>query len=159
MRGADPPAVTTCRGHASLPISEVWTVRHRVIDISQVGHNRSACPTSKRTDAHEAVVEPKDGNVETVQATDLKTQAPVTLNVAGESWRFSIAGVTRVGRELFISVVLQGAELCTAVVHVHDHIVWGVTAKEILNRACEWLLSRGTERHVYIELTSPALMS
>jgi hypothetical protein len=95
--------------------------------------------------------------VPTVQATDIQTQAPVTLNVAGEAWRFSIASVTRVGRELFISIVLQGADLCTAVIHVHDEIEWGVTAREILNRACQWLLCRGAERHVYIEL-APAIV-
>ena len=70
--------------------------------------------------------------MQTVQAADLGAQAPVTLNVAGEAWRFSIASVTRVGRDLFISVVLQGADICTAVVHVHDHIEWGGTAREIL---------------------------
>lgn len=95
--------------------------------------------------------------MQTVQAAEVGAQAPVTLNVAGEAWRFSIASVTRVGRELFISVVLQGADICTAVVHVHDHIEWGVTAREILNSACEWLLARGNERHVYIEL-APALI-
>lgn len=95
--------------------------------------------------------------MDTIQATYVEGQAPVMLNIAGEPWRFSISGVTRVGRELFISVVLQGAELCTAVVHVRDHIVLGVTAREILDRACEWLMARGTERHVYIEL-APALM-
>lgn len=79
-------------------------------------------------------------------------QAPVTLHVAGEAWKFSITGVSRIGRELFISVVLQGAEVCTAVVHVRDHIVLGVTAKDILDRACAWLLARQGERHVYIEL-------
>jgi hypothetical protein len=95
--------------------------------------------------------------VHTVQTTYVEEQAPVMLNIAGEAWRFSISGVTRVGRDLFISVVLQGAELCTAVVHVHDHIVLGVTAREILDRACEWLLARGDERRVYIELT-PAVV-
>lgn len=79
-------------------------------------------------------------------------QAPVTLHVAGEAWQFSITGVTRVGRELFISIALQGAELCTAVVHVRDHIVLGVTAREILDRACAWLLARGQQRHAYIDL-------
>ncbi len=79
-------------------------------------------------------------------------QPPVTLHVAGEAWKFSITGVSRIGRDLFISVVLQGAEVCTAVVHVRDHIVLGVTARDILDRACAWLLARRGERHVYIEL-------
>ena len=95
--------------------------------------------------------------MQTVQATDPVSQAPVTLNVAGEAWRFSISSVTRVGRDLFISIVLQGADLCTAVVHLRDDVVWGVTAREILNKACEWLLSRGKERHVYIDL-APAVV-
>ena len=77
---------------------------------------------------------------------------PVTLHVAGETWRFAITGVTRVGRDLFISVVLTGREVCTAVVHVRDQIVPGVTARRILDRACEWLLQRHDDRHVYIEL-------
>ena len=71
-----------------------------------------------------------------MQASAIGDQPPVTLHVAGEAWKFSITGVSRVGREVFISVVLQGAEVCTAVVHVHDHIVLGVTAREILDRAC-----------------------
>ncbi len=82
----------------------------------------------------------------------LGDQPPVTLHVAGEAWKFSITGVSRIGRDLFISVVLQGAEVCTAVVHVRDHIVLGVTARDILDRACAWLLARRDERHVYIEL-------
>ena len=40
-----------------------------------------------------------------------------------------------------------------------DRIVLGSTAREILNRACEWLIVRKGERHTYIELddvvTSP----
>lgn len=87
-----------------------------------------------------------------MQANAIGEQPPVTLHVAGETWKFSITGVSRIGRDLFISVVLQGAEVCTAVVHVRDHIVLGVTARDILYRACAWLLARGGERHVYIEL-------
>jgi hypothetical protein len=95
--------------------------------------------------------------VDTLQTSKLDGQNPVTLHVAGEQWRFSITGVTRVGRELFISVALQGAVLCTAVVHMRDQIVLGETARQILDRACDWLLTRGSERHVYIEL-APVLM-
>ncbi len=87
-----------------------------------------------------------------MQVNAIGDQAPVTLHVAGEAWKFSITGVSRIGRELFISVVLQGAEVCTAVVHVRDQIVVGVTARDILDRACAWLLARQGERHVYIEL-------
>jgi hypothetical protein len=95
--------------------------------------------------------------VQTVQAAEIGAEAPVTLNVAGEAWRFSIASVTRVGRELFISVILQGADLCTAVIHVHGPIVPGVTARAVLDRACGWLLDRGQERHAYLDL-SPVTM-
>jgi hypothetical protein len=35
-------------------------------------------------------------------------------------------------------------------------LVLGVTAREILDSACDWLLRRGTERHAYIELASAA---
>lgn len=90
--------------------------------------------------------------METTYVTAMGEQPPVLLHVAGEAWRFSITGVSRVGRELFISVMLQGAEICTAIVHVRDHIVLGVTARDILDRACAWLLARQGERHVYIEL-------
>ena len=68
-----------------------------------------------------------------LQVNAIGDQAPVTLHVAGEAWKFSITGVSRIGRELFISVVLQGAEVCTAVVHVRDHIVLGVANS---NRRC-----------------------
>lgn len=87
-----------------------------------------------------------------MQVNAIGDQPPVMLHVAGQAWKFSITGVSRVGRELFIAVVLQGAEVCTAIVHVHDHIVLGVTARDILDRACAWLLARQGERHVYIEL-------
>ena len=87
-----------------------------------------------------------------MQVNAIGDQPPVMVHVAGQAWKFSITGVSRVGRELFIAVVLQGAEVCTAIVHVHDHIVLGVTARDILDRACAWLLARQGERHVYIEL-------
>jgi len=123
-----------------------------VTDISHLCPNRDVSRTSNDTDGAIRAGWSGGCDVQTIQAAEVGAQAPVTLNVAGEAWRFSIASVTRVGRELFISVVLQGADICTAVVHVHDHIEWGVTAREILNSACEWLLARGNERHVYIEL-------
>lgn len=90
--------------------------------------------------------------MQTLSVTAMEDQTPVLLHVDGEDWRFSITGVTRVGRELFISVMLQGRDVCTAVVHVRDRVVLGVTARDILERACEWLMRRGSERHVYIEL-------
>src|SRR4029079_12894338 len=120
-------------------------------DISHLCPNRGVSWTSNDTDGAFRAARNGGSDGQTVQAAEVGAQAPVTLNVAGEGWRFSIASVTRGGRELFISVVLQGADICTAVVHVHDHIEWGVTAREILNSACEWLLARGTVRHVYIE--------
>jgi len=95
--------------------------------------------------------------MQTVQAADIGAEAPVTLSVGGEAWRFSIASVTRVGRDLFISVILQGADLCTAVIHVHGPIVPGVTARAILTRAGSWLLDRGQERHAYLELAPVAM--
>ncbi|MDR1989210.1 MAG: hypothetical protein LBQ09_03155 [Acidobacteriaceae bacterium] len=82
------------------------------------------------------------------------TTPPVLLNVAGREWQFSIAGVTRVGRELFVRVVLQSAELCTATVHLQGNVVLGVTAKTILDAMCEWLLMRNNETSVYIDLAA-----
>ncbi len=87
-----------------------------------------------------------------LRATATEAPEPVMLHVGGEEWRFSITGVTRVGRGLFISVMLQGRDICTAVIHVRDRIVLGVTARDILEHACEWLKRRGSERHVYIDL-------
>ena len=87
-----------------------------------------------------------------LQHATASLSTPVTLDVGGQRWQFSVTGVTRVGRELFISVMLQGAEVCTAVVHVRDRIVVGFTARAILDRACAWLLARRGERHTYIEL-------
>ncbi len=86
-------------------------------------------------------------------ATDSR---PVTLHVGREPWLFSITGVTRVGNELFISATLQGTEICTAVIHVHDRIVPGITVRRLLERVCQWLTVRGPERHTYLELAEPA---
>ena len=81
---------------------------------------------------------------------------PVTLHVGREPWQFSITGVTRVGNELFISATLLGSELCTAVIHIHDGVVPGVTVRRLLEAVCEWLVVRGRERHTYLDLAEPA---
>jgi hypothetical protein len=74
------------------------------------------------------------------------------LHVHGVEWRFTIESVTRVGRELFIRIALDGPEACVLTVQLHDRVVFGVTASEILNAACEWLRARGTTRQGFIDL-------
>ena len=69
--------------------------------------------------------------------------AAVPLWVMGIEWHLSIARVTRVAQDLFIEIGLNGPEDCTATVHVRGRLVFGVTAREILERTCEWLLIRG----------------
>lgn len=85
----------------------------------------------------------------------VSSSSPVTLHVGRERWQFSIAGVTRVGNELFISAMLQGTDVCTAVIHVHDRIVPGITVRALLERVCEWLTVRRGERYAYLELAHP----
>jgi hypothetical protein len=77
----------------------------------------------------------------------------VALHVDGREWRFSIASVKRIGRELFIQIALQGPERCSMTVHVRDRVVFGVTAPQILHATCEWLLTRGQATHGYIDLS------
>ena len=88
-------------------------------------------------------------------------QTPVALHIDGEEWLFSIASVKRVGRELFLQIALQGPALCSVTVHLRDRIVLGVTAPQILNAACDWLLTRGKATHGYLDLAeaSPNWMS
>ena len=85
-----------------------------------------------------------------------ESDSAVTLRVEGLEWRFHVSAVTRVDRALFITITLDGPELCTLVVHLRDRIELGVTASEILMSACEWLLVRGRERRGYCDLTTPA---
>ncbi len=73
-----------------------------------------------------------------MQASAIGDQPPVTLRGWGNLEILDHRRVARRPGEVFISVVHMGAEVCTAVVHVHDHIVLGVTAREILDRACAW---------------------
>ena len=81
-----------------------------------------------------------------------ESDSAVTLRVEGLEWRFHVSAVTRVDRDLFITITLDGPDLCTLVVHLCDRIELGVTASEILMFACEWLLVRGTERRGYRDL-------
>ena len=77
----------------------------------------------------------------------------VALWVMGSEWHLSIARVTRVAQDLFIEIRLNGPEDCTATVHVRGRLVLGVTAREILERTCAWLLVRGHERDGFIEIS------
>jgi hypothetical protein len=90
--------------------------------------------------------------MQTEHARRLGGTGSVALHVDGVEWRFSIAAMTRVDRELFINVTLDGPEQCSVVVHLRDQIVFGVTAREILNAACAWLLDRRGATHAYIDL-------
>jgi hypothetical protein len=79
-------------------------------------------------------------------------QEQVALEVKGVEWWFSVAAVTRVGRDLFIKVALDGPEACLLTMQVRDRIVLGSTAAEMLTAACEWLLERGAATHGFIDL-------
>jgi hypothetical protein len=81
-------------------------------------------------------------------------EIPVALHIAGEEWLFSIASVKRIGRELFLQIALRGPALCSLTVHLRDRVVFGVTAPQILNAACDWLLSRGEATHGYVDLAN-----
>jgi hypothetical protein len=85
-------------------------------------------------------------------ATQPDEQTPVSLHVGGVEWRFLVTSVTRFRRDLFIQVLLHGPEECRITVHLRDHIVLGVTARDILTAACEWLATRGGATHAYIDL-------
>ena len=87
-----------------------------------------------------------------VAAPQADAQTPVTLYVDGEQWWFSVATVRRVGRDLFVHVALQGPDVCTVTIHLRDGIVLGITARDILTAACEWLQVRGTATNAFIDL-------
>jgi hypothetical protein len=89
------------------------------------------------------------------RATQPDGQTPVSLHVGGVEWWFSVTAVTRVRRDLFIQISLQGPEPCRLTVHVRDQIVFGVTAHAILTAACDWLTTRGAATHAYIDLAEP----
>ncbi len=94
----------------------------------------------------------------TARVAQATPHAPVTLHVGGVEWSFAVAAVTRVGRDLFIQVQLTGPEMCGVTVHLRDRVIFGVTAEGILRAACEWLQSRGAERHGYVELSAATWM-
>jgi len=79
-------------------------------------------------------------------------QRPVFLHVNGEDWAFSLSGVRRVGRDLFVQVTVQGPEVCGVTLHLRDRIVLGSTAEEILMATCEWLVERGSATHGFVDL-------
>jgi hypothetical protein len=82
---------------------------------------------------------------------------PVSLYVDGIEWQFAIDEVVRTGRDLYIHVSLAShRDRCTMTVHVHDGIVIGETAREILNGTCAWLMDRRQATHGYLELASAA---
>ena len=84
-------------------------------------------------------------------------QEQVALEVNGVEWWFSVAAVTRVGRDLFIKVALDGPESCLLTMQVRDRIVFGATAADMLTAACEWLLGRGGATHGFIDLAESRL--
>jgi hypothetical protein len=91
------------------------------------------------------------------RATQPEGQMPVSLHVNGVEWWFSVTAVTRVRRDLFIQVSLQGPDQCRLTVHVRDQIEFGVTARDILTAACDWLTTRGSATHAYLDLAERRL--
>jgi hypothetical protein len=81
---------------------------------------------------------------------------PVTLSVGGADWLFSIVGVKRLGRSVFVRVAISGPDVCTLTFHLRDQLVPGSTARRMLTAACEWLLARGTGNQGFIELDTPS---
>lgn len=88
----------------------------------------------------------------TARATNTSSEPPVVLHVCGVEWTFAVASVTRVGGDLFVQVQLTGPDTCGITVHLRDRVVLGVTAENILMAACNWLQSRGSDRHGYVDL-------
>jgi len=88
----------------------------------------------------------------TQRAAQPDGQSPVALQVNGVDWWFSVAAVTRVERDVFVQVALDGPESCMATFHVRDRVVFGITARDILTAACEWLARRGAATHAFIDL-------
>ncbi|MGE3957602.1 MAG: hypothetical protein AB7H96_12855 [Vicinamibacterales bacterium] len=86
------------------------------------------------------------------QVANTRVDDGVLLHVSGTEWAFRVRSVSRVGRDLFVQVDLRGPEDCSVTVHIRDGIVLGLTAEAILYASCEWLRSRGTARHGYLDL-------
>ena len=76
---------------------------------------------------------------------------PVVVHVRGCDWQLAIVGVTRVGRDLFIQMLLRGPDVVTAVVRV-EAVVRGETARKILETICAWLERRVDEPHAFLEV-------
>ena len=86
---------------------------------------------------------------ETGQTDSLK---PVLLFIHGAEWRFSIVSVTRKASALLVRIALTGPDECELVVRMSGGYVAGATAKEILDAACIWLLSRGRQTRAVLDI-------
>lgn len=78
-----------------------------------------------------------------------------TLTIGPDSWSLYIFAITRIGRYLFIQMTLLGPRECTVTVRTPD-VQRGVTARQILNAVCDWLLSGDRSDRAFLEISSGA---
>jgi len=77
---------------------------------------------------------------------------PVLLVIHGAEWRFSIVNVTRVASALIVRIVLSGPDQCEVVVRISGGYIAGDTAKQILDAACAWLMTRGPQTRGVVDI-------
>jgi hypothetical protein len=71
--------------------------------------------------------------------------------VGNDVWQLQVFGITQVGRDLFIQVVLRGPRFCTATVRARATSSARATAVQLLEAIGEWLTCADLRDHVYLE--------
>src|SRR5271154_4340607 len=94
-----------------------------------------------------------------VRQTKTETR-PVSLTIGADVWTLHVSGATRIGGDSFIHIALIGPRTCTITVRTPAVVVRGVTARQLLELVCDWLLASNERDHAYLELpgssTDPA---
>jgi hypothetical protein len=75
-----------------------------------------------------------------------------SLTIGSDVWELYIFGVTRIGRDAFIQLTLLGPRECTVTVRAPSALVRGVTARQLLDAVCDWLISGDPSDRAYLEL-------
>jgi hypothetical protein len=77
---------------------------------------------------------------------------PVSLTIGADVWSLHMSGATRIGRDSFIHIALIGPRMCTITVRTPAAVVRGVTARQLLDAVCDWLLASNERDDAYLEL-------
>ena len=81
------------------------------------------------------------------------TSPHATLTVGDVRWSIYVFGVSRVGADTFVQMLLIGPRICTVTVRARAPLGNRATARRVLTVVRQWIVSEDSSDQAYLELS------